>query len=88
MREDRIKLHGKQVIWRRSPRGLAIVIMPDKKQIDNFHHGYPHIHPERAKIKSNDLEVVLSIVINHIKKNKSINIEKLRRELGVNNNGD
>lgn len=88
MREDRIKLHGKQVIWRRSPRGWAIVIMPDKIQIDNFHHGYPHIHPERAEIKSNDLEVVLSIVINHIKKNKSINIEKLRRELGVNNNGD
>ena len=39
----------KEVINGESRRGWAIVIMPDKIQIDNYEHGFAHIHPDRKK---------------------------------------
>jgi len=55
--------------------------MPDKILIDNFQHGYAHIHPDRKEIKTKDLNNTYMIVLKHINENQGVNYEKLRKEL-------
>jgi hypothetical protein len=75
------QIYDKLVYQNRSPKGWSIVIMPDKILIDNYHHGYPHIHPDRKEIRTNNQKETFNIVINHIHKNKGINYNELRKEL-------
>ena len=55
--------------------------MPDKILIDNFHHGFPHIHPDRKEIKTKNLEDTFKIVLNHIIMNEGIQFNQLKEEL-------
>ncbi|MDR2543964.1 MAG: hypothetical protein LBD03_00175 [Methanobrevibacter sp.] len=52
--------------------------MPDEILIDNYHHGYPHIHPYREEIKTKTLEETLNVVLIHLDNNKGVNLKKLR----------
>lgn len=75
------KIKDRTIYMRQSKRGWSIVVMPDNLLIDNFHHGYPHIHPQREKIAYDDPEIVFQIVTDHIQRENSINFEKLKKEL-------
>ncbi|MDO5825851.1 MAG: hypothetical protein Q4Q22_05685 [Methanosphaera sp.] len=55
--------------------------MPDNILIDNYEHGFAHIHPDRSEIKTKNLNDTLDIVLNHIKKYHDLDIVKLRQEL-------
>jgi len=75
------ELYDKFVYSNKTPQGWSIVIMPDKILIDNFHHGYAHIHPDRKEIKTKNLKNTFIIVLNHINTNKGVKYNKLREEL-------
>ena len=75
------ELHNKTIYVKRSFKGWSIVIMPDKILIDNFHHGYAHIHPDRVEINTQDLETTLIKVLTHINSNMGLDYEKLRKDL-------
>jgi len=80
--EREIKIKGRTIIYRVVPKkGWAIVIKEDNVLIDHYHHGFPHIHPERDPIKYEDVYEVVEIVIKHIEKYGEIKLEKLRDEL-------
>ena len=63
-----IKIHDKDIYYLNTLKGWSIVIMPDDILIDNFHHGYAHIHPDRKEIITSDLQTTLIIVLTHIEK--------------------
>lgn len=75
------KYYGKTIITRQTRAGWSLIVKEDKLLIDNFQHGYPHIHPNRAEIKTQTLFETLLFVKRHIEKYKTLNIEKLREEL-------
>jgi len=76
--------HGKDIYYRETPRGWAIVIMPDKIRIDTYdkeahiHFGLRGIH---IPIKYNEIYTVGFIIIMHLNKYKKINKEKLKEIL-------
>ena len=74
-------LHNKIIYVKKSFKGWSIVIMPDKILIDNFHHGYAHIHPERLEIKTKTLNDTFLIIWEHIKHYEGVNYEQLRKDL-------
>jgi len=55
--------------------------MPDELLIDNYHHGYPHIHPYREEIKTKTLDETLIFVLLHLDTNKGLDLNLLRKEL-------
>ena len=55
--------------------------MPDNILIDNFYHGYSHIHPDRKEITTKELYSTLLLVLSHINKYKGVKYNKLREEL-------
>ncbi|MDR2623652.1 MAG: hypothetical protein LBC39_03630 [Methanobrevibacter sp.] len=79
--ENKLKLHGKTINYSMSLKGWSIVIMPENILIDNFHHDFSHIHPDRKEIKTEDLQSILILVIKHVNNNKCVNYETLRKEL-------
>lgn len=50
------ELYDKFVYSNKTPQGWSIVIMQYKILIDNFHHGYAHIRPDRKEIKTKKLK--------------------------------
>ncbi|MEE1117804.1 hypothetical protein [Methanosphaera sp.] len=76
-----IYLYEKRIIFQETIRGWSIVIMPDNILIDNYEHGFPHIHPDRAMIKTKTLYETLFIVKAHIEKYKKVELDLLREEL-------
>ena len=74
-------INDKEIIYRNSKRGWAIVIMPDKILIDNYEHGYAHIHPDRKEIRTQKLEETLNIIYQHINKHNGVDLKELRQEL-------
>ena len=76
-----VEIYNKFVYKNISPKGWAIAIMPDKILIDNFHHGFAHIHPDRKEIITDNLEDTYLLVFKHIKENKGVNFDVLRKEL-------
>jgi hypothetical protein len=78
---SKIIIYGKEIHLNISPKGWSIVIMPDNILIDNFHHGYTHIHPDRKEIITETQEDTLKKVLEHLHENKGINLEKLEKEL-------
>lgn len=78
---DIVEIYNKKVYYNNNKRGWSIVIMPDNILIDNFHHGYAHIHPDRKEIKLENSKDVLREVLNHIERNKGVNYNQLRKEL-------
>jgi len=76
-----IKLHDRDIYYINTLKGWSIVIMPDNILIDNFNHGYAHIHPDRKEIITKDLYSTLIVVLKHIEKYKSVKYNKLRKEL-------
>lgn len=50
--------------------------MADNTLINNYEHGYSHIHPNREEIKTNSMEEVLNIVKLHIEINNEVNFKK------------
>ena len=76
-----IEKYNKKVYGSFNKKGWSVVIMPDDILIDNYHHGYPHIHPDREEIKTKTLNDTLTVVLRHLEKNKGINLSKLRKEL-------
>lgn len=79
--QDVTQIYNKFVYRNKSPKGWSIVIIPDKILINNFHHGFAHIHPDRKEIKTDNLNDTFIIVLNHIHINKAVDYEKLREEL-------
>jgi hypothetical protein len=55
--------------------------MPDKILIDNFHHGFAQIHPDRKEIKTRNQKEAMKIVLKYITKNKGVIYDKLREKL-------
>ena len=80
-KNQKIIYYDKQLIFQKSKRGWTVVIMPDNILIDNYEHGYPHIHPNRDEIKTNSMKEVLNIVKLHIEINKKVDFKKLKEEL-------
>ena len=76
-----LEIYDKFVYSNITPKGWSIVIMPDKILIDNFHHGFPHIDPNRNEIKVKSFKEAYMMVLNHINSNKGIRYDKLRKEL-------
>ena len=80
--EREIRVKGRTVLYRIVPRkGWAVVVKEDNVLIDNYHHGYPHIHPEREPIKTDDVYEVVEIVVRHIERYGKVKLDKLREEL-------
>lgn len=80
--EKEIRVKGRTVIYRIVPKkGWAVVVKEDNVLIDNYHHGYPHIHPDREPNKTNDVYEVVEIVVRHIERYGKVVMEKLRDEL-------
>jgi len=79
-----ISEHGKKVYLRETIRGWAIIIIPDKIRVDNF-HGFPHIHltfdGEKIAIKYDDMNEIVMIIRNHLQKNKNLIKKELLEEL-------
>ncbi|RAP43435.1 MAG: hypothetical protein BZ135_09340 [Methanosphaera sp. rholeuAM6] len=75
------KFYDKTFITHKSKAGWSLVIREDQLLLDNFQHGYPHIHPDRAEIKTKTLEETVMFVKKHIEKHKTLNIELLREEI-------
>ena len=48
---------------------------------ENYEHGFPHIHPDRAMIKTKTLYETLFIVKANIEKYKKVELDLLREEL-------
>jgi len=84
MKEDNqnlIQLFDKFIYFKESFNGWSIVIMPDKILIDNFHHGYIHLHPERLEIKTKTLNDSFLIIWEHINKYEGVKLEQLKKDL-------
>ena len=43
--QDQITLFNKTIFQAVTDSGWSVVIMPESILIDNYHHGYVHIHP-------------------------------------------
>ncbi|MCL2157618.1 MAG: hypothetical protein FWH54_06315 [Methanobrevibacter sp.] len=82
--KQRFQKHCHDIYYHKSPRGWAIVIMPDKIRIDTYdkkthiHFGLKGIH---IPIKFDDLETVGLIIELHLDKHKKINKKKLKEIL-------
>ena len=76
-----IYLYEKRIIFQETLRGWSIVIMPDNILLDNYEHGFPHIHQDRAEIRTKTLYETLLIVKAHIEKYKKVELDLLREEL-------
>ena len=74
-------MHDKGIRFQETVRGWSIVIIPDNILLDNYEHGFPHIHPDRAEIKTKTLYETLFIVKAHIEKYKKVELDLLREEL-------
>ncbi len=72
------QIGNRTFIYRKTERGWAIIVMPDRLQIDNYYHGV-HIHPDRAELKIKDPEILKKIIIKHILEENKIDFEKLRK---------
>lgn len=79
--QDVFEIYNKKVYCKNTKKGWSVVIMPDNILIDNYHHGYPHIHPEREEIITKTLEETKNKILAHIELNKGLNLNKLRKEL-------
>jgi hypothetical protein len=70
--------------WRKAERGWSIVIMPGSIRIDD-NHGYCHIHIGNKKnyqpIKDDSFEAIYQILVQHLERNKGIDLAELRKEL-------
>lgn len=80
------RILGTRIIWRRSPKGWAVVI-PDQVLIDSYHHP-PHLHKRfpkkepRVEIEVSDLETVLEIVRDHLRRSGGeVDVDQLCEEL-------
>ena len=76
-----IQLFEKRIIFQETIRGWSIVIMPDNILLDNYEHGFPHVPPDRAEIKTKTLYETLFIVKRHIEKYEKVEKDLLREEL-------
>jgi len=79
--EREIRVKGRTVLYRIVPGKWAVVVKEDNVMIDNYHHGYPHIQPDRETIKINDVCGVVEIVVRHIERYGKVKLDKLREEL-------
>jgi hypothetical protein len=85
--QDKIFINNKIIYKVETDTGWSIVIMPDAILIDNYHHGYVHIHPDpmnhnnKIEIKDFNQDDIHFIVYNHIFQNKKLIIKKLISEL-------
>lgn len=85
--QDHVEIHGKIIYKAETTTGWSVVIMPDGILIDNYHHGYTHIHPNpnihglKEKIKDNTHDKVHMIICNHIEMNECINLKSLIKGL-------
>lgn len=75
---EKTQIGNRTFIYRKTERGWAIIVMPDRLQIDNYYHGV-HIHPDRAELRITDPEILKEIIINHILEENRIDFKKLRR---------
>ena len=87
--QEILKIHGKLVYKVIFGISWSIVIMPDNIIIDNYHNKPPHVHPDNEKhykkiyIANTNLNVIYSIVYNHIDKNKYLILDELIKELKI-----
>jgi trans-aconitate methyltransferase len=78
---EKIRIYDKNIYLNNSPKCWSIVIMPDNILLDNFHHGYAHLHPDKKEIITKTREKTLEKVLNHLHENKKINFKQLEKEL-------
>jgi len=85
--QDYVTIFNKTIYKVETTTGWSVVIMPDSILIDNYHHGYTHIHfnPNehdlKEKIKNHDQITVYNIVCAHIHENEGLKLKKLIKEL-------
>ena len=67
----------------KTPNVWSIVIMPDNILIDNYHLGYPHIHPNpenhetKIQIKDQDSEKIKETIFDYIRFTGEFNVEEI-----------
>jgi len=85
--QDSISVSDYIIYKAETDSGWSVVIMPDGILINNYHHGYVHIHPDannhgkRIIIGDYNQDQVHYIVYNHIFYNKKLIIKELIKEL-------
>lgn len=85
--QDQVHIYGKVVYKAETTTGWAVMIMPDEILIDNYHHGYIHIHLDpsshdlKIEINDNTDDKIYSIVCNHLEKNGGLILKNLIKEL-------
>ena len=66
-----------------TPNGWSIVIMPENILIDNYHLGYPHIHPNpqnheiKIRINEQESEKIKELIFDYLRFAKKFDIEEL-----------
>ena len=85
--QTKMVLFGRTVYLRNSNGNWAVIIMPDKIIIDNYHNREPHIHnePEKHHIyletKLKDPVKIYEVVQNHLNRNEGLKKDELIKEL-------
>ena len=81
--QNKIILNDRIIYHAITSNGWSIVIMPVNILIDNYHLGYPHIHPDpenhefKIKIKDEDSEKIKELIFDYIRFTKKFNVEEL-----------
>lgn len=85
--QDQTEGHDKIIYKAETTTGWSVVVMPGGILIDNYHHGYTHIHPNpykhkiKERINENTQQTIFMIVYKHIEENEEINLKTLIKEL-------
>jgi len=85
--QDQVTLFNKTIYQAVTDTGWSVVIMPEGILIDNYHHGYVHIHPYpdehdiKEKIKDRKQSAIFKVVYTHIHKNEGLMLKELIKEL-------
>ncbi|RBQ22919.1 hypothetical protein ALNOE001_13080 [Candidatus Methanobinarius endosymbioticus] len=85
--QSHIEIHNKIIYRTETTTGWSILIMPDGILLDNYHHGYIHIHPNpnkhniKEKIKDNNRDKIYMVVCNHINHHMDLALKTLIMEL-------
>jgi len=82
--KQKFQRHEKDIRVHETPRGWAIVILPDKIIIDTYNKP-AHIHTKNRgvhiPVKYKDYDEIGLIIELHIERNKGLNLKELMEEL-------
>lgn len=82
-----IKIYNYSLYKVSTPNGWSIVIMDENILFDNYHLKGVHVHynsnnhSDWLKIKDFSMDELFLIILEHIRKNKELNLNELLKEL-------